>query len=321
MKSSEQFKPAWWLPGPHLQTIWAARHFPKTNFKLRRERFELADGDFLDLDWLDNKPKSPRVLLIHGLTGCLDAPYMHRILQAIKNQGWSAIVLHLRGCSGEPNRLARTYHAGETGDLQTVIAELMRLNKHTPLAVVGYSMGGNMLLKWLGETREHNPLTAAVAVSVPFELDKAAHQLGRGASRLYQWWLLRNLREFVLMKFKNSSAPFDVNEIYQLRNFWQFDDKITAPLNGFGSAKDYYHQSSSRQFLQFIKKPTLIVHAKDDPFMSKDVIPSQSELSKYVNLEITESGGHVGFVSGSIPGKPVYWLEMRIIEYLKSHFC
>jgi len=313
------FKPAWWLPGPHLQTLWAARANFKTDYKLRRERLELPDGDFIDLDWLD-KAAAPRVLLIHGLNGGAESSYLKRMLQAIHVQGWCGIILHLRGCSGEPNRLARSYHAGETDDLKFVMEVLQRHDPHTPIVAVGYSLGGNMLLKCLGETQTDNPLTAAVAVSVPFELSKAAKSLDTGFAKVYQWSLLNNLRRFISNKFAVVSMPFDFGDVNRLRNFYQFDNEITAPLHGFTSADDYYQQSSSRRYLQFIQKPTLIVHAKNDPFMTPDVIPAANELSPHVKLELTASGGHVGFISGNIPGKPQYWLEQRIIGYLKQYF-
>lgn len=312
------FKPAWWLPGPHLQTIWAARHYPKIDYVLRRERLELADGDFLDLDYLDQL-KAPRVLLIHGLNGGLNAPYIERMLQAIKNQGWGAIVMHLRGCSGEANRLARSYHAGETADVQIVIQKLQQ-DAQTPLAVIGYSLGGNILLKYLGDTEIKNFLTAAIAISVPFELKKAALSLNKGGAKFYQWWLLNDLRKFVRHKFKKTLPPFDLNLIKKLKNFYDFDHHVTAPLNGFENAEDYYAQSSCRQFLKNIQTSTLIIHAKDDPFMSEDVIPMQQELSNAIRFELLSSGGHVGFVGGDKIFRPEYWLEVRVIEFLKESF-
>jgi len=319
MSRIKNFKPAWWLPGPHLQTIWAALHEEKSNLPFKRERLELSDGDFLDLDWYSSATNAPRVLVLHGLNGSDGAPYIQRILLTIQQQGWCGILLNFRGCSGEPNRLPCGYHAGATNDLQTVIHEIYQRDTKTPLAVVGYSLGGNVLLKWLGETQYNNPLTAAVAISVPFEIHKTAHRLNQGFSRFYQWWLLRGMREFVRSKHKVTPFPVALDQLEELKSILEFDRTITAPLHGFVDAQDYYRKASSRSYLQYIKKPTLIVQAKDDPFMTPDIIPEPHELSSTIQLEVTPNGGHVGFVSGTIPGKPVYWLEGRILEYLKSY--
>lgn len=305
-----QFKPAWWLPGPHLQTLWAALARRKIKLPIRNERLELPDGDFLDLAWVGNG-SGPRVLILHGLNGNINSPYARGILQAINNRGWRGVFMHFRGCSAEPNRLPHGYHSGETGDLQTVISELIRREPSSLLFAVGYSLGGNVLLKWLGEMGEsgqENPLKAAVAVSIPFELAKTAEHLKKGFSRVYQWRLLRELSAYQNRKFKNMPKSF--------RTFWEFDNAVTAPLHGFKNADDYYEKSSSRQYLAKIKIPTLILHARNDPFTTLSALPEAHEISKTISLELSEHGGHVGFISGKYPWKPVYWLEHRIMDYL-----
>lgn len=320
MLEYSSFTPAWWLPNSHAQTIWASflRRLPK--LKMRRERLELPDGDFLDLDWVGPET-GPRVLVLHGLGGCIDSAYAQGILHAITARGWRGVFMHFRGASGEPNRKARSYHSGETADTQFVVEELLRREPSSRLAAIGYSMGGNVLLKWLGETQGNNPLTAAVAVSVPFQLQIAANHMGSDTSgRFYQWWLLRGLRYAIIKKFQRLPAPIETKDIYQLRSFLDFDNRVTAPLHGFKNAQDYYHQSSSRQYLKKIAIPTLIVHAKDDPFMIPDVVPGNEELSDKVTLELSEGGGHVGFVSGNNPWKPEYWLEQRIPDFLSHYF-
>ncbi len=227
--------------------------------------------------------------------------------------------MHFRGCSGEPNRLARSYHSGETGDLATVVATLRHREPDIPLAAVGYSLGGNVLLKWLGESGGDNPLHAAVAVSVPFLLDSAARRLEHGFSRVYQWHLINRMKRAVERKFQCIPSPVDFGDLDAIRTFYAFDDRITAPLHAFQSADDYYARSSSRRYLAGIRKPTLILHARDDVFMDPEAIPGPNELSSTVTLELAEHGGHVGFVGGRWPWRPEYWLETRIPAYLQDY--
>lgn len=315
----KNFQPAWWLANAHAQTVWPTLLRRKINIAVRPERLELPDGDFLDLVWI-GKGDGPIVIVLHGLGGSIHSPYAMGMLQTIAEQGWRGVFIHFRGCSGEPNRLPRSYHSGETGDLQYVITELQTREPHTPLAAIGFSLGGNVLLKWLGETAAQNPLSAAVAVSVPFELHQTSNYLNQGTSRFYQWWLLRQLRIAAQTKFARRDAPFDMRVIAKLNNFWQFDDTVTAPLHGFKNAADYYQQSSSRQFLAAIQVPTLIVHAKDDPFVPSTAIPTQQEISTQVQLQITEKGGHVGFIAGDTPWQPIYWIEQRVAHFLQQFF-
>lgn len=314
------FIPAWWLKNPHLQTLWASLMPRNLPGKVRFERIELLDGDFLDLTWVGDKtPDAPLVLILHGLNGSLRSTYVQGILQTIVAHKWRGVLMHFRGCSGEINRLAKSYHAGETGDLDYVVKEIVHREPQTPLFIVGYSLGGNVLLKWLGEDTCYKPVQAAVAVSVPFELNKSVERLNRGFSKLYQQYLIQGLISFHRQKFTQMSQPFDFGEIDKLQNFWDFDNAITAPLHGFKSAEDYYNQSSSRQYLANIQIPTLILQAKDDPFTTLNAIPTPEEMSSTVSLEVTEQGGHVGFVSGVYPWRPVYWLDQRILHFLKNH--
>ena len=278
MIRGSDFKPAWWLPGPHLQTIWPVIAGRRFNTTVQRERLELGDGDFLDLDWVGSQPNSPIVIVLHGLGGSVQSPYIRGILETIDGHGWRGVLVHFRGCSGEHNRLARGYHSGDTADVAYVIEQIRRREPNVPLAAVGYSLGGNVLLKWLGESAADNPLQCAMAVSVPFELHKAADHISMGVSRFYQWWLLRQIRSEMLLKFNDIESPPEMGDINAYDNFWQFDDKITAPLHGFRSAHDYYSQTSARQFLKTIKVPTLILHSMDDPFMSKEIIPEVNRL-------------------------------------------
>lgn len=312
------FKPAWWLRNPHCQTLWSTLCRRKIRtLALTRERVELADGDFIDLDWV-NPGDGPIVLILHGLEGSSQSPYASGLLQAVAAQGWRGVVMHFRSCSGELNRLLRTYHSGETTDLLTLIKKLQAREPQTPIAAVGFSLGGNVLLKSLGELGKETLLVAAVAVSVPFELEKAAYRLERGFSRVYARHLLKSLRSKIARKMK-AKVHSNLPPLSKLKSIREFDDKVTAPLHGFLGVADYYSRSSSRQYLRAIQIPTLILHAKDDPFMTPDVIPEQHELSADIILEVSEQGGHVGFIGGHYPWRAEYWLESRIPLFLKEY--
>ena len=312
------FRPAWWLPGGHLQTIWPALIPRGPGSSITRRRFELPDGDFIDVDWVGES--GPIVVVLHGLGGSSTSHYVTSMLQAIAMQGWRGALMYFRGCSGEPNRLPRSYHAGETGDLNNFISVLRQQEPDTPLAVVGYSMGGNVLLKWLGEQGSATQITAAVAVSVPFDLANAAARVHQGFSRIYELRMLRSLQELVTRKAKRISLPWDSRTIAAIRSIREFDDRITAPLHGFRNADDYYTRASCKPFLSNISRPTLVIHASDDPFMSPTVVPVQRELSTTTTLELSGSGGHVGFIGGE-PWAPQYWLETRIPDFLATHFA
>ena len=314
---AEPFRPAWWLRSAHLQTLWPSLSRRAPEVGLERERLELPDGDFLDLDWTPGTA-GPLVLVLHGLEGSSRSRYARGLLAAVRRRGWQGVVMHFRGCSGEPNRLPRSYHSGETGDLSRVVGVVLRRFPGRSLAVVGYSLGGNVLLKWLGETGANNPITCAVAVSVPFELDAAARRLTHGFSRFYQWWLLRSLRENVARKVALGILSEEFTARAAAPDFWTFDDRVTATLHGFAGADDYYGRSSCRQYLGGVRIPTLVVHARDDPFLFADAIPAPTEVGSAVTLEVHERGGHVGFVAGRWPWRPDYWLERRIPAFLET---
>lgn len=311
-----QFKVAWWLKNPHLQTLWPTFVRRKKSLQLFRERVELQDGDFIDLDWYGSEKNSPIVFILHGLEGSANSPYANGMLQALTEQKWRGVVIHFRGCSGEVNRLSRSYHSGDTVDLATIVNIIHEREPEATLAAIGYSMGGNVLLKWLGETGINNPLSAAAAVSVPFLLADCVARLQQGFSKVYEKHFMKSLCEKMRGKFDLQPPPFPLAPLESLRTLRDFDDKVTAPLHGFDGADDYYKRSSSRQFLKSIQVPTLILQAKDDPFMSATVIPDVAELSSHIILEATEHGGHVGFIMGAFPWSPEYWLETRIPNFL-----
>ncbi len=298
-----------------MQTLWPYLFRRTPQVELKRERIELPDGDFLDLDWSTNN-SGPIVVILHGLEGSSDSKYVRGLLKAVHERGWRGVVMHFRGCSGEPNRLPRSYHSGETGDLVHVVNLLRRREPETPLFVVGFSLGGNVLLKWLGETGAQAPIKAAVAVSVPFLLGESAKRLDQGFSRLYQWGLMRSMRNAVAGKRRLMKLPLRIEDLSALRTFRDFDEHVTAPLHGFVGAEDYYLRSSSRQYLRGIQVPTLIVQSCDDPFMTDAVIPQDGELSSAIELELYDGGGHVGFIEGALPWRPEYWLEERVLHHL-----
>lgn len=294
--------------------MWAALVRRAPPIALRRERLALPDGDFLDLDWT-RRAHGPLVLVLHGLEGSARSRYVRALLHALDARGVRGCAMHFRGCSGEPNRLARSYHSGETDDLDFVVRTLRARAPDAALGIAGYSLGGNVLLKWLGERGARAGVVAAAAVSVPFVLSRSADRLDRGFSKLYQWKLLRDLRASVRRKFRSLPAPIALDGLARLRSFWTFDEHVTAPLHGFGGADDYYARSSCKPYLRQIRVPTLIVHAKDDPFVPADSIPAHSELAECIELDLCEHGGHVGFVEGPTPWQAHYWLETRLGEF------
>ena len=289
------------------------------------EIVELDDGDFLELEWAEpdgERAGRPIVIVLHGLAGSARSRYARGMLAAAVGHGWRGVVMQFRGCGENPNRLPRSYHSGVSDDLEQVVQLLRTREPDAKLAAVGYSLGGNVLLKWLGERGESAPLAAAVAVSVPYDLAAAAARVDRGLSRLYQWHLIRSLKQTVQLKLRYNPTllPMNGRQVRRLKSFRQFDDQVTAPLHAFKDADDYYRQCSSGQFLDRISVPTLLVHARNDP-LTGDVLADASQLSAAVRLEVAEDGGHVGFVTGPWPWRAAYWLEQRVPAFLQPYFA
>ncbi len=311
------FRPAWWLPNPHLQTLWPTFFKLRPDIVLNTDRLELIDGDFIDISSTNNIEEKPIVLILHGLEGTLESHYAKPLIKLLDENGYGVCFMHFRGCSGEINRLERSYHSGDSSDLQTVIEHIKEKYQQFPFAVIGFSLGGNVLLKWLGEQKQAANTTTAIAVSVPFKLRDAADRLEKSFSRVYQKHLISSCQN--KYKEKNSKISLGlVENIEQVNTFFEFDDKITAPLHGFENADDYYTKSSSHQFLSTIKKPTLIIHAVDDPFMWESTPPKAHEISESVSFELSKSGGHVGFISGKYPWAATYWADQRILNWLAA---
>ena len=296
--------------------MWPVLVKSRTRVDTCDEVLELPDGDALTLSWLA-RDDAPIAVVFHGLEGSKHSHYAQRVMLRLHALGFSVVLMHFRGCDGKPNRLARSYHSGDTGDIDFLLRTLRARHNDAVIVCVGYSLGGNALLKYLAEQRHRAIPTAAVAVSVPLELHKAAHRLSSGLSRLYQRYLLSSLHERVVSKrHLLEEQGIDVDKLPDYRDFWTFDDAITAPLHGFADVDDYYSSSSSRQYLAHIATDTLILQARNDPFMTPEVLPDAEELAPRVTLEIARGGGHVGFVAGRVPGRAVYWLDARISDYL-----
>jgi hypothetical protein len=312
--TTSPFRPAWWLRSAHLQTLWPSLARQRPRLDLHWRRIELADGDFIDL--AIGGTRGPRVLIIHGLEGGLDSHYAGSLIARLAREGFQPLFMFLRGCSREPNRLDRAYHSGATEDLAAVLGTLAGDAAGPPCAAVGFSLGANLLLKYLGETPEPL-LQQAIAVSVPFVLRDAMLRLNLGVSRIYQRHLVGRLKTSLRRKFRERPFPLPV-DLDEIQDFDDFDDRITAPLNGFAGVFDYYSRASCRPFLRHIQTPTLIIHAHDDPFMFPSSIPREHELGPGVTLELAKHGGHVGFIAGPWPWRPHYWLEERIIAALAS---
>lgn len=322
------FRPAWWLRNAHAQTLFS-NFFRRPPVLLReREELSLPDGDFLDLDWHLPEgwtPSQPLVLVVHGLSGSSESHYVLGLQAALAQKGWASVAMNCRGASGRPNHLPRAYHAGGSDDLVRVLAHMQARYPATPVAVVGYSLGGSMTLKLMGEMGDAAPVFAAVAVSVPLLLPVCADRMDRGFSRVYRQHFMGALTAQWEEKMRHLERRGDQAAAARVRvqlargpfrSFWQFDNDLIAPLHGFSDVHDYYRRASPRQFLKSIDRPTLLIQSADDPFMTPGVLPDGSELAPAVHFELCRSGGHVGFIDGGTPRAPRYYLEHRIPRFL-----
>ena len=312
-----------WLPGGHAQTIYPLLIRPDP-LPYHRERWETPDGDFIDLDWTDapaaRQPRDSRPLLIlfHGLEGSSSSYYAITLMGAAAAIGWSGVVVNFRGCSGESNRLARAYHSGDSDEIDWILRRLRALFPLRPRYAVGVSLGGNALLKWLGEreasTRDY--LQAAAAVSAPLDLTACGHHLARGFNRVYTRHFLHTLKRNAAAKLCRHPGIFDERRMIAASNLYEFDDVVTAPLHGFNGAEDYWRRASSKPWLAGIRLPTLVLNARNDPFLPAQALPAASQVAASVQLEFPRQGGHVGFVTGSLPGQ-LDWLPQRIFNYFQ----
>ncbi len=286
---------------------------------MRRERLEMADGDFVDLDWLEGRPEAPLVVVLHGLEGSVRSHYVVGLLREAAARGWRGVLLNFRSCSGEPNRLPRFYHSGETSDLDAVIARLVEREPALRIGAVGVSLGGNVLLKWLGEREVDAPkqVGGAAAISVPFDLAASARVLDRGFQRaVYTKNFLRTMKRKVEAKAERFPGFVDVAAARRARTFAEYDRAVTAPLNGFADEVDYWTRASSGPYLSKIRRPTLLINAVDDPLVPAESLPDAQALPEGVIAEFVPRGGHVGFVEGPWPWRVSSWAERRAMEFL-----
>jgi predicted alpha/beta-fold hydrolase len=308
-----------WLPGGHLQTLYASLAAPRPRVSYRRERWDTPDGDFIDLDWLTTPPADhaqPLVVLFHGLEGNSQSQYALALMAAARDAGWRGVVVHFRGCSGEINRLRRAYHSGDSTEIDWILRRLRAGHAGGPLFVCGVSLGGNALLKWLGEQQAAAlpVVAAAAAVSAPLDLMASGNALDAGFNLIYTKNFLRTMKQKALEKLARFPGLFDRQRLLTAATLREFDDLVTAPLHGYRDTDDYWTRASSKPLLRQIAVPTLVLNARNDPFLPAAALPRADEAAAAVRLEFPQDGGHVGFVDGAFPGR-LDWLPQRLLAH------
>ena len=311
-----------WLAGGHAQTIWPT-FVRRPVVKYRRERVTTADGDFWDLDWLDTTEgaaDAPLVVLFHGLEGDSGSQYARALMAALAELGWRGVIPHFRGCSGELNLLPRAYHSGDHEEVGAMLAAIRaRVSADTSIHAVGVSLGGSVLLNWLGRqgATAAQTLTSAAAVSAPLDLTASGFDIDRGLNRIYAWHFLWTLKPKSREMARRFPAKLDENRVRRIFSMYEFDDLVTAPLHGFEGTLDYWKRGSSKPWLGNIALPTLVLNAKNDPFIPGVSLPGRSEVSRSVVLEQPEHGGHAGFLTGPFPGR-ITWLPQRLLQFFRE---
>lgn len=361
----KEFRPAWWLPGPHAHTIWGKFGRKEPAPALRWERLHTPDGDFLELAHLDTSAEAvafavathaaaqsdpevekalqrhptlplalhrltldvtPRVFVMHGLEGGADANYVRGLMREASARGWNATVMLFRTCGPTPNKVARSYHSGETTDPLLALQHLATLQPLAPIGAVGISLGGNVLCKLLGEQGDAvlPQLKAAVAVSAPFDLARASRYIGQGFGKVYENAFLRSLVPKANAKMQRHPELATLKPLNNVRTIWDFDDQFTSPVHGFANAADYYAKSSSLQYLKDIRRPTLLLNAVDDPFLPPSVLDDVKKIvatNPAIATEFPAHGGHVAFVAGPSPKRAFYYADWRAAEFLAARFA
>jgi predicted alpha/beta-fold hydrolase len=328
MPTAEQPAAAWWLRGATAQTLWARLARSRHLVRFEREVLTTDDDDDLVLDHAAGPAGAPRLLLLHGLEGSAHSLHTQGLAVQAARVGWRCTVLNFRSCARDPTRISRRlpnrrprlYHSGETGDLAFAVRALIAREPGVPIYAVGFSLGGNVLLKWLGEVGADSAIRAAATISVPYDLAAASRHLERPGARFYTYHFLRRLKPKaldVLARFPRETAHLDPTRIRAARTFAEFDQAVTAPMHGFASAEDYYARASSLGYLSRIAVPTLCISSEDDPFCPAESIPrARAAASPSVSFEVTRWGGHTGFVSGPWPWRPRYWAEELTVDWL-----
>lgn len=316
----KSYRAPFWLPGRHLQTIYPAAWMRLPQVSYRREQWETPDGDFIELDWLDGAADKPLVVLFHGLEGNSRSHYSLRLMARFQQKHWRGVVVHFRGCGGTPNRLPRGYHCGDSAEIDWILRRIRATNAGQ-IHAVGVSLGGNALLKWLGEQQDNarTVIDKAAAISAPVSLPITGHVLGSGFNKLYATLFLKTLRPKALGMIARHKLNFDVEAIKAVRNLWHYDGLFTAPLHGFKDADDYWEKANSRPFLMTIAIPTLLINARNDPFLPEHDLPAAQEVSPSVICDFPKHGGHVGFAGhmfGALHNRRD-WLPERILCFLQ----
>jgi predicted alpha/beta-fold hydrolase len=306
-----------WLPGGHAQTIYPA-FVPRPKVDYRRQRVDTPDGDFVDFDWLASEARAdaPLVVLFHGLEGSSASHYALALMAHLVSLGWRGVVPHFRGCSGEPNRLARAYHSGDHAEVGWILQTIRAMEPSAPIFAAGVSLGGSALLNWLGreEYCARDVLEAAAAVSTPLDLTAAGIAIGQGLNRIYARHFLATLVPKALAMASRFPAALDPTAIALCRTMHRFDEVVTAPLHGFRGADDYWQRASSKPWLKGIAVRTLVLNARNDPFIPAESLPRRSEASAAVTLEQPEGGGHGGFLDARFPGS-LGWLPGHLTDF------
>jgi len=319
------YSPAWWVPGGHLQTLWGKLFRKRVPAPTTLERWDTPDGDFVEVHRLSGPEGSPRLVLLHGLEGTVRSHYAQGLLGEAKRRGWAADLLIFRSCGSEMNRTKRFYHSGETTDLAFVLDRIVAEFPGASIALAGVSLGGNVLLKFLGERGDDLPssVVAAAAISVPFDLSRSTERINQGFSNVYQRFFLTSLRRKALEKLATFPDLAERAELAAVRTLADFDDVITAPIHGYRDAADYYQRASSLRFLSGIRLNTLLLSAIDDPMLPPEVLDEVRDVARTnpaLHIEFVAKGGHAGFVTGSLPWRPFYYAEYRVGEFFASCF-
>lgn len=314
-----------WLPGGNLQTLYPALLARRPAIRYRRQRWRTPDGDFIDLDWTEPQDRglgiegsqSPLLVLFHGLEGSSNSHYARALMHAAMQRGWRGVVVHFRGCSGEINRLPRAYHSGDSAEIDWILRRLRDESADGPLYAAGVSLGGNALLKWLGEQREDAlaVVQRATAISAPVDLHAAGRALEQGFNMLYTRNFLSTMKRKSLAKLRRHPGLFDEALLCAARTLREFDDLVTAPLHGFAGVDDYYTRASSKPHLVCVAVPTLLLNARNDPFLPDAALPAPQELSSAITSAFPDEGGHVGFPDGR--GSSV-WMPQSVLEFLAA---
>lgn len=321
--SDEVFAPVWWARSGFAQTVATAFDRRRHATSLRLQDVDLPDGDRVRSWWADAPDaNAPLVLLLHGLEGSRDSVYAVETARLCAQRGFGFVVLEFRSCGGVMNRARRTYHSGETGDLDFVVESLTRAAPQRPLFTVGFSLGGNVLLKWLGERGDRAPsqLLAAAAVSPPFDLEMAARRCDERYRGLFARHFLRTMVPKALAKERQYPGCLDANAVRRCRTFAAFDDLATAPLHGFRDARHYWTEASCMRFLPAVRRPTLLVASSDDPLIPAEALPRAAAAdSRFLVPHFLDRGGHVGFVEGGAPWSQRRWAERRVVDFFVRH--